>query len=74
MTSGKHHHKPAAVASAEPAATGNTTVEHPLKSTPARTVHPHRVAELAYLFWMERGCVHGYAEEDWLRAEQTLAS
>jgi len=30
------------------------------------------VARLAYLYWLDRGCEHGSAEEDWLRAEQEL--
>lgn len=27
------------------------------------------IEELAYLFWEERGCQGGSAEEDWIRAE-----
>jgi hypothetical protein len=30
------------------------------------------VARLAYLYWLERGCQNGSAEEDWFRAEQQL--
>jgi hypothetical protein len=30
------------------------------------------VARLAYLYWLDRGCQNGSAEEDWLRAEQQL--
>jgi exonuclease VII small subunit len=30
------------------------------------------VAELAYRFWDERGRLHGYHEDDWLRAAQEL--
>jgi hypothetical protein len=30
------------------------------------------IAQLAYLYWLERGCPTGTAEEDWTRAEQDL--
>jgi len=30
------------------------------------------IAQLAYLYWVERGCQHGYALQDWVRAEQEL--
>jgi hypothetical protein len=38
------------------------------------SVDPSRdeIARLAYLFWLDRGCQHGSAEEDWIRAEQQL--
>jgi hypothetical protein len=38
------------------------------------SVEPPReeIARLAYLLWLDRGCQHGSAEEDWLRAEQQL--
>lgn len=32
------------------------------------------VAKLAYKYWEMRGCQHGCAEEDWLRAEHELLS
>ena len=32
------------------------------------------IAQLAYHFWAERGHHDGYAEQDWLRAQQTLES
>lgn len=31
------------------------------------------VANLAYSYWIARGYSHGYADEDWLRAETELA-
>lgn len=31
-----------------------------------------RIAELAYQLWEARGCPHGSATEDWLKAEETL--
>jgi hypothetical protein len=30
------------------------------------------IARLAERYWAERGCQDGYAEQDWLRAEQEL--
>jgi len=30
------------------------------------------IAARAYEIWKERGCTHGYHEEDWLRAEADL--
>ena len=30
------------------------------------------IAELAYSFWLSRGCQGGSDQEDWLRAEQQL--
>ena len=31
-----------------------------------------RIAELAYLFWLDRGCPTGSDQEDWFRAENLL--
>jgi hypothetical protein len=31
------------------------------------------IARLAYSYWESRGRQHGYAEEDWTRAERTLS-
>jgi hypothetical protein len=36
--------------------------------TPDRT----EVARLAYVYWEERGCIHGCDEDDWYRAEQEI--
>ncbi len=63
MASGTHHHKPTA-----PSAT------KALDDAPSRTIHPNQVAELAYSYWVARGCTHGSSEEDWLRAERPLAA
>jgi Protein of unknown function (DUF2934) len=30
------------------------------------------IARLAYVYWLDRGCQNGSAEDDWLRAEQHL--
>ena len=32
-----------------------------------------QIAALAHKFWAERGHQHGYAEQDWLRAERELS-
>jgi hypothetical protein len=32
------------------------------------------IASRAYRFWTERGCIDGFDEEDWLRAEKELLS
>lgn len=29
-----------------------------------------QIAKIAYGYWESRGCEHGFAEQDWLRAEQ----
>ena len=38
------------------------------------TISPDQatIAQLAYLYWLERGCPIGSPEEDWSRAEQDL--
>lgn len=38
----------------------------------AHTASPEAIAELAYSYWAERGYAHGFAEEDWARAEAAL--
>jgi hypothetical protein len=40
----------------------------------AETPKPSReeIEQLARIFWAERGYQDGYAEQDWLRAEQEL--
>ena len=30
------------------------------------------VARLAYQFYLDRGCQHGYDQEDWLKAEAAI--
>lgn len=37
------------------------------------TDHQQRVREMAYLLWLERGCLPGRPLDDWLEAERTLA-
>jgi hypothetical protein len=38
------------------------------------TISPDQatIAQLAYLYWLDRGCPIGSPEEDWSRAEQDL--
>ena len=39
---------------------------------PVMEVTNQAIAELAYSYWVGRGCQGGSPEEDWLRAEQDL--
>jgi hypothetical protein len=50
------------------AAKKETIAEVPKIVTPSR----EEIAELARKYWAERGWTDGYAEQDWLRAEQEL--
>jgi hypothetical protein len=38
------------------------------------SVSTERIAELAYSYWLSRGCQGGNHQEDWFRAEQELVS
>ena len=76
MTSGKHLHKSASPVLAEPVVsqeavppTSKLEVKH--VANPAKT-DPQAIARLAYSYWVERGHAHGFAEQDWLRAEKEL--
>jgi len=62
---------PNAVAVESPAA-----VSEPIVAVPAPAAAPGRevIAQLAYSFWVSRGCQGGSPEEDWLRAEQQLTA
>ena len=59
-----------------PAKPRNTTAKAKTKAAVAevRAVTPshEEIAQLAHNFWAERGGQDGYAEQDWLRAEQAL--
>jgi hypothetical protein len=82
----KHHHKTASSLVAEPVVlevakeTTFSSVAAPtanrieIPSTPAsvQAVTHAQIAELAYSYWLERGCADGSAEADWLRAEREL--
>ena len=43
-------------------------------AAPVEALQPehHEIAQLAEKFWVERGWQDGFAEQDWLRAEQEL--
>lgn len=46
---------------------------HSCRSAPARRNPTHEeIAALAYFYWEARGRVHGFAVEDWLKAEREL--
>lgn len=48
----------------------NETVAPPSAlATAASPDHHGEIAKLAYAYWEARGYEHGYANEDWLRAE-----
>lgn len=57
-----------------PAKSGKTATKNAPAAEVAKTVTPSReeIARLARKFWTERGWQDGYAEIDWLRAEQEL--
>ncbi len=78
MTSGKNLHKSAAPVAVEAVKPSRSAVVRSetkmLSDAPARAVDAQQIAELAYSYWLERGEHHGYAEEDWLRAERELAT
>lgn len=46
----------------------------PKKVTAVKVSKPSReeIERLAKTYWQERGCLDGYAEVDWLRAEKEL--
>ena len=52
-----------------------STIESPEESVPADSPGPfsqQEIADLAYEFWLDRGCPHGSPNEDWFRAEREL--
>jgi Protein of unknown function (DUF2934) len=60
-----------------PKAAAKTTVKAAAKSkavdiAASRTPSYAEIAQLAERYWAERGWQDGYAEQDWLRAEQQL--
>jgi hypothetical protein len=62
---------------AAPKTAAKTTVKAAAKSTTvdiaaSRTPSYEEIAQLAERYWAERGWQDGYAEQDWLRAEQKL--
>jgi flagellar biosynthesis/type III secretory pathway protein FliH len=62
---------------AAPKAAAKTKAKAALKSktvdiAASRTPSYEEIARLAERYWAERGWQDGYAEQDWLRAEQEL--
>jgi hypothetical protein len=51
-----------------------TAAKKETKAQPTRPTMPSReeIEELARRYWAQRGYEDGYAEQDWLRAEQEL--
>lgn len=68
--------KTKAKTTAKPRATATKTATKaaPKKETAAKVSKPTREAieRLAKTYWEARGCVDGYAEQDWARAEKEL--
>ena len=60
--------KTKATAKPRKTATKKEKVAEMVKPAPSR----EEIEQLARKFWAERGYQEGYAEEDWLRAEQQL--
>ena len=60
--------KKAKAAPAKPSKTATKKDNVIAISQPARDV----IEQLAYQYWAQRGYQHGYAIQDWLRAEQEL--
>jgi hypothetical protein len=57
-----------------PAKPRKTTAKKTTVAEDVRAVTPSHdeIAQLAQKYWAERGWQDGYAEQDWLRAEQEL--
>ena len=60
--------KPRKTTTASTKAKTKAAVEEVKAVTPSH----EEIAQLAHNFWAERGGQDGYAEQDWLRAEQEL--
>jgi hypothetical protein len=82
---GKTEPKPAAESVPQPKALAATAAAAAPSSTPVVNSFPketatpallsdNEVAVLAYSYYAARGFQHGFAEEDWLRAEQVISS
>ena len=81
MTSGKNLHKPATPAISAANAQTETTEKialpveaKPITAAAAKGAAQADIGRLAYSYWLERGGAHGFAEQDWLRAERELNS
>lgn len=62
--------KPTAPKAARPVLVKRAVVVMPAAET---LVLAHaEIAQLAYSYWLERGCQHGFDRQDWVRAEREL--
>jgi hypothetical protein len=67
--------KPARTVRAKHSAIPAETVTDSAVTAETGTEPTHEdIALLAYSYWLQRGCVDGCPEEDWMRAEQELRS
>jgi hypothetical protein len=66
----KHHHKINSVVTPGTPIASAPAAEN---TRPVRQVTRQEVAELAHSYWIARNYEHGFAEEDWLRAERELS-
>ncbi len=67
--------KTTAKVSSKPAASTPKNSSHRHSKTspaPAAAINHEEVARLAYKYWEERNYAHGFAEEDWHRAEKAV--
>jgi len=48
--------------------TGGKSRENPAATSPNHA----EIAQLAYRYWLDRGCPIGSPEQDWSRAEESL--
>ncbi len=55
-------------------ASASTTVSSVIDSSDSKEATYEEIANLAHSYWVARGHHHGWAEEDWLRAERELKS
>ena len=66
----KHTH--ASGASQAGQAPGNLNPAAADNRPPAASLDEREINDLAYQLWQQRGCPDGSADDDWLRAEETL--
>ncbi len=63
--------KKAKAAAAKPRKTA-TKKESVVSISQPKVVSREKIEQVAYQFWAQRGYQHGYALEDWIRAEREL--
>jgi hypothetical protein len=63
--------KKAKVPAAKPGKTAPRS-ENVVSISQPRTVSREMIEQVAYQRWVQRGCQHGYALEDWIQAEREL--